>query len=113
MCIRDRAGATEVHLLISSPPVLYPDFYGINTPKQSELIATGMTVPEIRTYVGADTLHFLSFDGMIRSTGLPEAAFSASCFNGIYPTPIGHRAKEISHINLEDVLAHTPAPAAA
>ena len=110
--LRD-AGATEVHLLISSPPVLYPDFYGINTPKQSELIATGMTVPEIRTYVGADTLHFLSFDGMIRSTGLPEAAFSASCFNGIYPTPIGHRAKEISHINLEDVLAHTPAPTAA
>ena len=107
------AGATEVHLLISSPPVLYPDFYGINTPKQSELIATEMSLPEINEYVGSDTLHFLSFDGMIRSTGLPESVFSASCFNGIYPTPIGTRAHEISHINLEDVLATTSAPAAA
>ncbi|PID30305.1 amidophosphoribosyltransferase [Candidatus Saccharibacteria bacterium] len=102
--LRD-AGATEVHIMISSPPVLYPDYYGINTPTQKELIAPRMTVPEIRSYVAADSLHFLSYDGMVKATGLPEHVFSASCFTGIYPTPIGNRAKEITHINITDRLA--------
>ncbi len=101
--LRD-AGATEVHLMISSPPVLYPDYYGINTPTQSELIATTMTVAEIRDFIGADTLYFLTYDGMIEATGLPEHVFSASCFTGIYPTPIGKRAAEITHINITDRL---------
>ena len=101
--LRD-AGATEVHLMISSPPVLYPDYYGINTPTQKELIASEMTVPDIRKYVGADSLYFLTYDGMIEATGLPEHVFSASCFTGIYPTPIGKRAKEITHININDRL---------
>lgn len=93
------AGATEVHLLISSPPILYPDYYGINTPDQSELIASNMSIAEIRDYIGASSLHFLSYDGMIRATGLPEKMFSASCFTGVYPISIGERAKEITAIN--------------
>lgn len=92
------AGATEVHLMISSPPVLYPDYYGINTPTQTELIATRMTTSEIRDYVGADSLYFLSYSGMVKATGLPEEVFSASCFTGVYPTPIGKRAQEIQPI---------------
>jgi len=92
-------GATEVHLMISCPPVLYPDFYGINTPKQNELIAATMTVPEIRDYVGATSLHFLSYDGMIRATGLQADQLSTSCFNGVYPIEIGSRQKEITMIS--------------
>ncbi|MFZ1536052.1 MAG: hypothetical protein WAT23_01495, partial [Chromatiaceae bacterium] len=52
----------------------------------------------------ADSLYFLTYDGMIEATGLPEHVFSASCFTGIYPTPIGKRAKEITHINITDRL---------
>src|SRR3990167_3446387 len=89
------AGATEVHLMISSPPVRYPDFYGIDTPKQSDLIATRMNVDEIRQFMGADTLNYLSYEGMIAATELPENVFSTSCFSGVYPIPIGKRANEI------------------
>jgi len=96
--IRD-AGATEVHLLISCPPILYPDYYGINTPNQAELIAPNMSITEIRDYIGASSLHFLSYDGMIKATGLPESVFSASCFTGLYPISIGKRASEIRDIN--------------
>lgn len=90
------AGAAEVHLMISSPPVKYPDFYGINTPSQSDLIAANMTTEQIRDYVGATSLNYLSFDGMISATGLPESKFSCSCFNGVYPISIGSRADEIT-----------------
>jgi amidophosphoribosyltransferase len=89
------AGAKEVHLLISSPPVRHPDFYGINTPKQTELMAAYMTVPQMCEQVAATSLHFLSFDGMIKSTGLPVTSFNTSHFNGEYPISIGDRAKEI------------------
>ncbi len=91
-----RAGVKELHLLISSPPVRYPDFYGIDTPHQKDLIAAQKTVEETCEYLGADSLHYLSFDGMIQATGLPAANFCTSCFDGTYPIPIGHRAKEIT-----------------
>lgn len=93
------AGATEVHLLISCPPILYPDYYGINTPDQGELIAATMSIDEICEYIGATSLHFLSYDGMIRATGLPESALSASCFTGLYPISIGKRSTEIRQID--------------
>jgi amidophosphoribosyltransferase len=98
------AGAKEVHLLISSPPVRHPDFYGINTPKQTELLAAYMTVPEMRDHVGATSLHFLSFDGMIKSTGLPASSFNNSCFNGEYPISIGQRMNEIIKLGPGEVL---------
>ena len=97
-------GAKEVHLLITSPPVRYPDFYGINTPKQSELLAAYMTEEEMRDHVGATSLHFLSFDGMIGATGLPASNFSSSHFNGVYPVSIGKRAKEISILKAGETL---------
>ncbi len=105
------AGAKEVHLLISSPPVRYPDFYGINTPKQSELLAAHMTEDEMRDYVGATSLCFLSYDGMLGATGLPPDSFSTSCFNGVYPISIGKRADEIMELKPGQTLpkdSHTP-----
>ncbi len=97
--IRD-AGATQVHLMISSPPVVYPDFYGIDTPDQQDLIATRMSVEEIRKFMGADSLYYLSYRGMIKATGLPEDVFSTSCFSGVYPIPIGKRSKEIAKVKV-------------
>lgn len=81
-------GAIEVHFLVSSPPVRFPDFYGIDTPKPDELVAAGMSVDETRTHIGADSLAYLSYNGMIRATGLPETRFSTSCFNGVYPVAV-------------------------
>lgn len=92
--LRD-AGAKTVHVLSSSPPVAYPDFYGINISDQSELIAAHMSIEEIREYIGADTLGYLSFNGMIRATGQPANTFCASCFTGVYPIPVGGQADKI------------------
>ncbi|OGG43735.1 amidophosphoribosyltransferase [Candidatus Kaiserbacteria bacterium RIFCSPHIGHO2_01_FULL_48_10] len=85
------AGAKEVHFLVTSSPVKFPDFYGIDTPKQEELIAAHKTPEEIRQFLGADSLHYLSYEGMIRATGLPEHMFCTSCFTGEYPIQIGPR----------------------
>lgn len=90
------AGAKEVHFLISSPPVKYPDFYGIDTPKQSDLIAFSKTEKEIEKFLGATSLHYLSYEGMIKAIGLPEDVFSTSCFTGKYPIDIKERAKDVA-----------------
>ena len=83
-----RAGAREVHFLVSSPPVRYPDIYGIDLPNSADLVAARMSIEEIRRYIGADSLSFLSYDGMIEATGLPEDRFCTSCFSGVYPLDI-------------------------
>jgi amidophosphoribosyltransferase len=93
--IRD-AGAKEVHLLSSCPPVRFPDFYGIDTPAQKDLIAATMTIPQIEAYIGADSLHYLSYKSLIKATGLPESVFCTSCFTGDYPIDIGENAKYIN-----------------
>src|SRR3989344_8295805 len=95
------AGARKVHMLISSPPVRYPDFYGIDTPDQNELIAANMSVEEIRNYIEADSLHFLSYKGLIEATGLSENLFTTTHFTGIYPIDIG--GKNISSIRKDFV----------
>jgi amidophosphoribosyltransferase len=91
------AGAKEVHFLVSSPPVKYPDFYGIDLPKQSELIAASRSVAEINKYLGSTTLNFISYKGMINATELKESLFSTSCFNGKYPIDIQQRRKEVHY----------------
>ena len=90
-----QAGAREIHMVITSPPIKFPDFYGIDTPNQADLIGAHRSVEEIRQFIGADSLNFLSFDGMVRATGLPESVFSTSCFTGIYPIDIGRRKQEV------------------
>ncbi|MBY0376814.1 amidophosphoribosyltransferase [Patescibacteria group bacterium] len=91
------AGAKEVHFLISSPPVKFPDFYGIDTPKQKDLIASHKTVEEIRKFLGATSLHFLSLDNLIKSIGLPKEHLSTSFFTGEYPIDLLERKKEVSY----------------
>lgn len=90
------AGALEVHFLVSSPPVIFPDFYGIDTPRQEELLAATKTIEEMRGYLGATSLHFLSYRGMIKATGLPEERLSTSFFTGEYPIDIQERRNEIT-----------------
>lgn len=90
------AGAKEVHILISSPPVLYPDFYGINLPNQEDLIAHHMSPAMIKDHLGVDSLGYLSQNRMIRATGMPASSFSTSCFDGIYPIAIGKQQDAIS-----------------
>jgi amidophosphoribosyltransferase len=92
-----KAGAKEVHLLISSPPVRFPDFYGIDTPKQNELIASHKTVAEVCKFLGATSLHYLSLENLIKSIGLPADQLSTSFFTGIYPIDIKERKKDVSY----------------
>jgi amidophosphoribosyltransferase len=92
-----KSGAKEVHFLISSPPVRFPDFYGIDTPKQGDLIASHKTVEEIREFLGATSLHFLSLDGLIKSIGLPKENLCTSFFTGEYPIDILERKSEVSY----------------
>lgn len=94
-----KTGARRVHVLSSSPQYLYPDFYGINTPKQSELIAANLELSEIKKTIGADSLHYLSYENLIKATGLPESVFCTSCFTGVYPIDIGENKKKIRIIN--------------
>lgn len=89
-------GASKVHFISASPPVKYPDFYGIATPTQQELIASYKTHEEIREYIGADSLQYLSYEGLIKATGLPEEKFNTSCFTGRYPIDIGEHARRIN-----------------
>jgi amidophosphoribosyltransferase len=79
------AGAREIHLRISSPPIKDPCFYGIDTPRRDDLIAASKSVEEIREYLGVDSLGYLSVDGLLESTGLPKGNFCAACFTGDYP----------------------------
>ena len=90
------AGAKEVHVLVSSPPVKYPDFYGINTPNQDDLIAARMSVDEICEYIGADSLGYLSLEGTVKATGWPISKLNTSCFTGEYSIDIGEKAKLVS-----------------
>lgn len=90
-----KAGAKKVYLLVSSPPVTYPDFYGIDTPTQNSLLAANHSIPAMKKYIGADKLGFLSLNGTLTSTGLPKEVFSLACFTGEYPIDILERKKEI------------------
>jgi amidophosphoribosyltransferase len=88
--IRD-AGAREVHMRISSPPITHPDFYGIDTPCKAELLAANMSLEEMRNFIGADSLAFLSVNGIYRAIGLDHRddrapQFTDHCFTGDYPT---------------------------
>ena len=82
------AGVREVHFLVSSPPILYPCYYGIDTSSRGELIAAGHGVEEVRRHIGADTLHYLSLEGLLRAVGGTEEGYCTACFSGTYPTAI-------------------------
>jgi len=93
------AGAREVHMRISSPPIKHPDFYGIDTPEQKSLLAATHTLDEMREYIGVDSLAFLSVDGVYRATGFERRdnlrpQFTDHCFTGDYPTSLTDMAGE-------------------
>ncbi len=89
-------GPKSIHFLITSPPVKYPDFYGIDTPNQSELISSRLNEKELAQYIGVDSVSFLSFEGMVDAIGVRKDQLCTSCFNGKYPIDIGK--KNIKHI---------------
>ena len=90
--LRD-AGAKEVHFRIACPPIVYPDFYGIDTPSQDELLAANHSLEEMRNIIGADSLQFMSLNGLYKAFGKgprneDAPAFTDHCFTGDYPTPL-------------------------
>ncbi|MDC7788082.1 amidophosphoribosyltransferase [Rhodoplanes sp. TEM] len=93
------AGATEVHFRIASPPITHPDYYGIDTPEREKLLAATHSIEEMRQYIGADSLAFLSVDGIYRAVGEERRdparpQFTDHCFTGEYPTPLTDLAAE-------------------
>jgi amidophosphoribosyltransferase len=86
------AGAIEVHVRISAPPVRWPCFYGIDFPTRAELIANGMDTEGVRRSIGADSLGYVSLDGLITATEQPKTRLCRACFDGEYPIelPAGH-----------------------
>jgi amidophosphoribosyltransferase len=82
------AGAREVHMRISSPPIKWPCFYGIDMPDQDDLIGAQLSVEEIREHIGADSLAYLSLEGMVAATEIPADNFCTACFSSRYPVPV-------------------------
>jgi amidophosphoribosyltransferase len=83
-----KAGAKEVHMRICAPPIRYPCFFGVDMATRRELIAAQKAVPEIRDFIGADSLGYLSVDGLIKAVALPKSHFCLACFTGDYPIPV-------------------------
>ena len=82
------AGAHEIHVRISSPPVKWPCFYGIDFASRAELIAAGLEIEEIRRSIGADSLGYVSLEGLVEATTLAEDKLCKACFDGVYPIPV-------------------------
>ncbi|MCK4859332.1 MAG: amidophosphoribosyltransferase [Candidatus Omnitrophica bacterium] len=83
-----KAGAKEIHMRVSCPPLKFPCFYGIDFPTKRELIASKRTVEEIKNFIGLDSLEYLSLEGMLKSMILPNNEFCTACFDGKYPTSL-------------------------
>ena len=91
------AGASEVHVRISSPPVKWPCFYGIDFATRDELIANGMGVDEIRDSIGADSLGYVSLDGLVAASEQPAEQLCRACFDGVYPVPLAAPERQGKH----------------
>ncbi len=83
-----KGGAKEVHVRICAPPIRFPCFFGVDMATRWELIASRKTIPEIQDYIGADSLGYLSIDGLIKAVALPKDIFCLACFTGDYPVPV-------------------------
>jgi amidophosphoribosyltransferase len=88
------AGAQEVHMRISCPPTIAPCYYGVDTPTREELIASHKSVEEIREFLGADSLGYLSKQGMLEAVGdAGDTRFCTACYTGQYPTPLSRHVE--------------------
>jgi amidophosphoribosyltransferase len=83
-----RGGVKEVHMRICAPPIRYPCFLGVDMATRRELIAANKSVEEIRNFIGADSLGYLSVEGLLKSVGMPRDLFCLACFVGDYPMPV-------------------------
>jgi amidophosphoribosyltransferase len=95
------AGATEVHVRISCPPTISPCFYGVDTPRRSELIAATHTLEEIRAYLDADTVGYLSLEGMMSAVGDGHHGYCSSCYTGQYPVAFPRDEKSYLQLALK------------
>ncbi|MGH3933302.1 MAG: amidophosphoribosyltransferase [Pseudonocardiaceae bacterium] len=98
------AGAIEVHVRIASPPVRWPCFYGIDFASRAELIGSGADVDGVRRSIGADSLGYISLDGLVAASEQPRSRLCAACFDGEYPIPLPS-AESIGKHLLEDLVA--------
>jgi len=87
------AGASEVHMRICSPPIRYSCYYGIDMVDPNEFIATGKTINEIADFLGVDSLHYISYKGLVDSTDIPKSKFCLACLDGVYPIACCDNAK--------------------
>ena len=85
--LRD-AGAAAVHLRVSSPPLMWPCFYGIDIPDQQQLVAAGRSTDEIAAYLGVDSLEYLTLEHLVEAIDAPGAGFCSACLTGTYPVPV-------------------------
>jgi amidophosphoribosyltransferase len=90
------AGAKEIHLRVSCPPIRHPCFYGIDFPTREELIAHNRTVDEIRKYLEVDSLAYLSLDGLLSCMKLPKEHYCTACWSGKYKIPVDHPQSKFS-----------------
>jgi amidophosphoribosyltransferase len=95
------AGAAEVHLRITSPPVAHPCYYGIDMASRAELIGADLDVEQVRAFVGADSLHYLSLDGLIGATPTPRGRSCTACFSGDYPIPVPAEDARLAQARLD------------
>lgn len=97
------AGARQVHVRISCPPTISPCYYGVDTPNKSDLIAAQMSVEQIREFIEADSLGYLSLEGMVAATGISPDSSCVACWNGQYPTRITRQAETMWERDHESV----------
>jgi amidophosphoribosyltransferase len=93
-----RAGAKEIHMRVSCPPIRHPCFFGIDFPTPTELIANGRTVEQIREFIEVDSLAYLSLEGMLAAMGKPAENYCTACWSGNYPIPVD---MQVSKFGLE------------
>ena len=101
-----RAGAAEVHVRISAPPIYHPCFYGIDTQVETELIAATHSVEEIREFIGANSLGYLSIGGVLSALDLPYERFCFACFDGRYPEPVPYDVEHRKFLLEEPLVTH-------
>jgi amidophosphoribosyltransferase len=95
------AGASEVHMRISCPPTISPCFYGVDTPQREELIGATKSIEEIRQFIDADSLGYLSLDGLLTAVGPARGSYCTSCYTGLYPVAVPQNQKAYLQLALK------------
>ncbi|MDP8969021.1 MAG: amidophosphoribosyltransferase, partial [Actinomycetota bacterium] len=108
------SGAAQVHLRITSPPVRHPCFYGIDMATRAELVASGLSTEQIRDFIGADSLAYLSLDALVSATRRDRSTLCRACFDGRYPIPVpAQDAEDGSQAPQAGATGHSGGPPAA